>query len=92
MACKAFSARIRIRGVTTDGLEAGRSSINPSKQELTFAGAHFSLWKAGQKDVMEIKGDRKGLGYRRYPQDVHLHGFHPSAECQRRILFHHRRT
>ena len=56
-------------GETNDGLEAGVCFINPSKQELTFAGAHFSLWKAGQKDVMEIKGDRKGLGYRRYPQD-----------------------
>ena len=57
-------------GETNDGLEAGVCFINPSKQELTFAGAHFSLWKAGQKDVMEIKGDRKGLGYRRYPQDA----------------------
>ncbi|MEZ5876037.1 MAG: SpoIIE family protein phosphatase, partial [Hyphomicrobiales bacterium] len=27
----------------------------------------FSLWRANQKGVIEIKGDREGLGYRRYP-------------------------
>jgi serine phosphatase RsbU (regulator of sigma subunit) len=37
---------------------------------MTFAGAHLSLWKADQKDVIEIKGDRKGLGYRRYAQEA----------------------
>ena len=57
-------------GETNDGLEAGVCFINPSKQEMTFAGAHLSLWKAHQKDVIEIKGDRKGLGYRRYAQEA----------------------
>ena len=57
-------------GETNDGLEAGVCFINPSKQEMTFAGAHLSLWKADQNDVIEIKGDRKGLGYRRYAQEA----------------------
>ena len=57
-------------GETDDGLEAGVCFINPSKQEMTFAGARFSLWKARGDDVIEIKGDRTGLGYRRYPQEA----------------------
>jgi PAS domain S-box-containing protein len=57
-------------GETDDGLEAGVCFINPSKQEMTFAGARFSLWRARRDDVIEFKGDRKGLGYRRYPQEV----------------------
>ncbi len=57
-------------GETDDGLEAGICFINTAKQEMTFAGARFSLWKAGQDGIIEIKGDRKGLGYRRYPQEA----------------------
>ena len=57
-------------GETDDGLEAGVCFINPSKQQITFAGARFSLWKARGDDVIEIKGDRTGLGYRRYPQEA----------------------
>ena len=55
-------------GETDDGLEAGVCFIKPSKREMSFAGARFSLWRANQEDVIEIKGDRKGIGYRRYPQ------------------------
>ena len=44
--------------------------INPSKREMTFAGARFSLWKSSVDDVIEIKGDRNGLGYRRYSQEA----------------------
>ena len=60
----------RDSGETDDGLEAGVCFINPSKQEMTFAGARFSLWKASADDVIEVKGDRSGLGYRRYPQEA----------------------
>ena len=56
------------QGETDDGLEAGICFINPEKKQMTFAGARFSLWRANQKGVIEIKGDRKGMGYRRYPQ------------------------
>ena len=62
-------------GETNDGLEAGVCFVNPSKKEMTFAGAHLSLWKADQKDVIEIKGDRKGLGYRRYAQEATFKNF-----------------
>jgi PAS domain S-box-containing protein len=58
------------RGETDDGLEAGICFINTEKRKMTFAGARFSLWRANQKGVIEIKGDRKGLGYRRYPLDT----------------------
>ena len=59
----------RESGETDDGLEAGVCFINPSKREMTFAGARFSLWKSGA-DVTEIKGDRQGLGYRRFPREA----------------------
>ncbi len=54
------------QGETDDGLEAGICFINPKEQSMTFAGARFSLWRANQEGVIEIKGDRKGLGYRRF--------------------------
>jgi PAS domain S-box-containing protein len=57
-------------GETDDGLEAGVCFIKPAERQMTFAGARFSLWRANQKGVIEIKGDRKGLGYRRYPQET----------------------
>jgi len=57
-------------GETDDGLEAGICFINPKKQQMTFAGARFSLWRANQGGVIEIKGDREGLGYRRFPAET----------------------
>jgi PAS domain S-box-containing protein len=57
-------------GATDDGLEAGICFINPKRRKMTFAGARFSLWRANKKGVIEIKGDRKGLGYRRYPLET----------------------
>jgi len=62
-------------GETNDGLEAGVCFVCPSKREMTFAGAHLSLWKANKEDVLEIKGDRKGLGYRRYPREAEFTNF-----------------
>ncbi len=58
------------QGETDDGLEAGICFINPKQRKMVFAGARFSLWRANQKGVIEIKGDRKGLGYRRYPLET----------------------
>jgi len=40
------------------------------KRKMTFSGARFSLWRANRKGVIEIKGDRRGVGYRRYPTDT----------------------
>ncbi|WP_108681283.1 PAS domain-containing protein [Methyloceanibacter sp. wino2] len=53
-------------GETDDGLEAGVCFIDLSKRQITFAGARFSLWRSNSEGVIEIKGDREGLGYRRY--------------------------
>jgi len=57
-------------GETDDGLEAGVCFINPKEQKMTFAGARFSLWRSNDNGVAEIKGDRKGIGYRRYPKET----------------------
>jgi serine phosphatase RsbU (regulator of sigma subunit) len=57
-------------GETDDGLEAGVCFVNPQRRKMTFAGARFSLWKSNGDGVIEIKGDRKGLGYRRYPKET----------------------
>jgi PAS domain S-box-containing protein len=57
-------------GETDDGLEAGVCFINPERRKMTFAGARFSLWRSNERGVTEIKGDRKGLGYRRYPKET----------------------
>ena len=56
-------------------METGVCFITPSKQEMIFAGAHLSLRKANQSDVTEIKGDRKGLGHRRYPREAEFTNF-----------------
>lgn len=58
------------QGETDDGLEAGICFINLKTRKMTFAGARFSLWRTNGKGVIEIKGDRKGLGYRRYPLET----------------------
>ena len=57
-------------GDTDDGLEAGICFINPDRKRMTFAGARFSLWRSNENGVTEIKGDRKGVGYRRYPKET----------------------
>ena len=57
-------------GDTDDGLEAGVCFINPDRMKMTFAGARFSLWRSNENGVTEIKGDRKGVGYRRYPKET----------------------
>jgi PAS domain S-box-containing protein len=58
------------QGETDDGLEAGICFINPKERRMTFSGARFSLWRSNRDGVIEIKGDRKGVGYRRYPLET----------------------
>lgn len=62
----------QMTGETDDGLEAGVCFINPDRRKMTFAGARFSLWRSNEKGVTEIKGDRKGVGYRRYPKETNF--------------------
>lgn len=57
-------------GETDDGLEAGICLVHPEERTLVFAGAHFSLWRARNGTVEEIRGDKAGIGYRRFPSDT----------------------
>lgn len=54
---------------TDDGLEAGVCFIDASNQRMTYAGSRFNLFAMVDEDVVEIKGDKIGLGYNRYSAD-----------------------
>lgn len=54
-------------GESDDGLELGACFIGPNMNMLSFVGARFSLFIVKDGEVEEIKGTRKGLGYRRTP-------------------------
>jgi serine phosphatase RsbU (regulator of sigma subunit) len=57
-------------GETDDGLEAGACFISETGHQLVFAGARLSLWRTTGGAVDEIKGDRAGIGYRRFANDL----------------------
>ena len=57
-------------GDTDDGLEAGICLVHEGEKRMVFSGARFSLWRAGNGSVEELKGDKAGIGYRRTPQDT----------------------
>ena len=52
-----------------DGLELGVCYIPPKGQEITFSGARMPLFIEQNGTVTQIKGDKKGLGYRDIPFD-----------------------
>jgi PAS domain S-box-containing protein len=57
-------------GDSDDGLELGACYIS-NDHKLIFAGARFSLFYHDKgSDVVEVKGNKKGIGYRHIPQDV----------------------
>ena len=78
-------------GETDDGLEAGVCFINPDRRKMTFAGARFSLWRSNEKGVTEIKGDRKGVGYRRYPKETSFTDVTLAYRARGLLLHDHRR-
>ena len=51
-------------GTSDDGLEMGICYIAPGNEPMIFTGARFSLFYVEDGEVFEIKGDKKGLGYR----------------------------
>jgi len=51
-------------GRSDDGIELGACYVPESGQALTFAGARFSLFVVDGGIVSEIKGTKKGMGYR----------------------------
>jgi serine phosphatase RsbU (regulator of sigma subunit) len=59
-------------GETDDGLEAGVCFVSEAERRLVFSGARFSLWRANGGAVDEIKGDKAGIGYRRFAHDTHF--------------------
>ncbi|SCA56582.1 membrane hypothetical protein [Candidatus Terasakiella magnetica] len=56
-------------GASDDGLELGICKIEADTGDLTFAGARFSLFKVTEQECEEIKGDKKGIGYRGIASD-----------------------
>ena len=57
-------------GETDDGLEAGACFISEAEHQLVFSGARLSLWRTNGGAVDEIRGDRAGIGYRRFAHDT----------------------
>ena len=57
-------------GETDDGLEAGVCFVSDAERRMVFSGARLSLWRANGGAVDEIKGDRAGIGYRRFAHDM----------------------
>lgn len=57
-------------GETDDGLEAGVCFVSETGRQLVFSGARLSLWRTNGGVVDEIKGDRAGIGYRRFARDL----------------------
>jgi serine phosphatase RsbU (regulator of sigma subunit) len=57
-------------GESDDGIELGGCYLAGDRTRLTFAGARTSLFSAlPGEDLAEIKGDKRGIGYRRTPFD-----------------------
>jgi serine phosphatase RsbU (regulator of sigma subunit) len=46
-----------------DGLDFGLCYLNPNEQQLRFVGAKMSLFHMNKKEVTEISGARKSIGY-----------------------------
>lgn len=57
-------------GESDDGLEMGICFFKPQTNTMIYAGARFSLFYIEGGEVSEIRGDKKGLGYRAIPHDV----------------------
>jgi PAS domain S-box-containing protein len=58
-------------GDSDDGLELGVCYLPKENKSMTFAGARFSLFYQDEKtDAIEIKGDKKGVGYRNIPKET----------------------
>jgi serine phosphatase RsbU (regulator of sigma subunit) len=56
-------------GLSDDGLEMGVCLVERERGRLTFAGARFELLVFENGDVDIIKGDKAGVGYRRFPME-----------------------
>lgn len=57
-------------GSSDDGIEMGICYLAPRNKKMFFGGARFSLFRVQGGEVEEIKGDKKGLGYRAIPANM----------------------
>ena len=57
-------------GESNDGLEMGVCYIPHDKSKLVFSGARFSLFIVREGEISEVKGDKRGLGYRHIAKDA----------------------
>lgn len=56
------------RGESDDGMDLALCYVSADHTRLTFAGAGISLFSAAPgEDLVETKGDKRGVGYRRIP-------------------------
>jgi PAS domain S-box-containing protein len=56
-------------GRSDEGLELGACYFESDNTEMTYSGARFSLFVVENGEIEEIKGDKKGIGYRNISQD-----------------------
>lgn len=57
-----------IQGESYDGMELGVCYPSKGNERMIFAGARFSLFtRVHGKPLMEIKGHKRGIGYRKVP-------------------------
>ncbi|MBT6094332.1 MAG: SpoIIE family protein phosphatase, partial [Rhodospirillaceae bacterium] len=52
-----------------DGFECGICLINDLEKKITYVGARFELWCVKGQELLEIKGDKVSVGYRRTTMD-----------------------
>lgn len=57
-------------GESDDGVELGICHIDTKLQQITFAGARFSLTIVEKSQMSEIKGNKSAIGYRHVPSDI----------------------
>lgn len=57
--------------LTDDGMDAAFLWVEPAQRRLVYAGARTPLYlsAAGQEEILQLDGDRKGVGYRETPPD-----------------------
>lgn len=51
--------------LTNDGVDVGLCMIRPDRKEMIYAGSKISLFAYQENDIIQIKGDRQSLGYKR---------------------------
>lgn len=55
--------------LSDDGLDIGLCYIKPGEKRLVYAGAKISLFYFGGKDIVEIRGNKQSIGYKRSKED-----------------------